>query len=207
LILVYFIRKVYLSLGRGVMKFRRLLPVLCLAVLLAGCGGETELDDETYARMTVDLMKAGFKTTDAEKVYQDYNVSPEQYDDYGKALEKDEERQRAVAGYLKEELGEDWAQWGVALGRGMAKMGLKLGVVATEFGTACVEAMNAVIPAIEEGVGELTTGLAEKLGELEEAIEEGLEHLSGEMEEVEEAVEEGLSGVGDSAEEETGAPE
>ena len=190
------------------MKFQRLLPFLCLAILLAGCAGEIELDDETYAKMTVDLMKAGFMTNDADKVFQDYGVSPEQYDDYGKALEKDADRQKVVAEYIKEELGEDWAQWSVALGEGMAKMGLKLAVVATEFGTLCVEAMSSIIPTVEEGVGEFATGLAEKLGELEEAIEEGLEHLSGEMEEVEEAVEESLSGIGDSdEEEETETPE
>ncbi len=192
------------------MKFQRLLPFLCLAILLAGCTGEIELDDETYAKMTVDLLKAGFTTSDADNIYEDYGVSPKQYDDYGKALEKDSDRQKAVAGYIKEELGEDWAQWSVALGEGMAKMGLKLAVVATEFGTLCVEAMSSIIPVVEEGVGEFATGLAEKLAELEEAIEEGLEHLSGEMEEVGEAVEEGLSGIGDSGdeeEEETETPE
>jgi|GEM_PF-5061854 len=170
------------------MKLRYLFPILCLAVLLAGCGGETELDDQTYARMTVDLMKAGFRGADADKVYQDYGVSHEQYEDYGKALEKDDDRQVAVAGYLKDELGEDWAQWGEALGRGMAEMGLSLGIMAAEFGTACVKAMNELIPAIQEGIDDLTTGLAEKLGELQEALDEGMEKVGEKVDEVNEAM-------------------
>ncbi|MCX7021536.1 MAG: hypothetical protein NTW26_04535, partial [bacterium] len=68
------------------MRLRYLLPILCLAVILAGCGGETELDDQSYAKLTVDLMKAGFKSADADEVFQDYGVSPKQYEDYGKAL-------------------------------------------------------------------------------------------------------------------------
>ncbi|HDR06322.1 MAG TPA: hypothetical protein ENN88_01685 [Candidatus Coatesbacteria bacterium] len=154
------------------MKLHRTIPFLFLALILAGCGAETELTDEMYARMTVDLLKAGFWTADAEKVYQEYGVSREQYEDYGKALEKDPERQRAVAEQMKEELGGDWAQWGAALGQGMAKMGLQMGAWAAEFGTAYVEALAAFIPAFEEGMAEFGTGLAEKLGELQKTLDE-----------------------------------
>jgi hypothetical protein len=184
------------------MKFRCIFPILCLAFLFAGCGGETELDDQTYARLTVDLMKAGFRGADADEVYQDYGVSPKQYEDYGKALEKDADRQLAVAGYLKDELGKDWAQWGEALGRGMAQMGLQMGVLAAEFGNVCVKAMNELIPALKEGIGELTTGLAEKLGELQKTIDENLEKVDEKVDEVNES----LAGDKEKPKEETTEP-
>jgi len=170
------------------MKLRYLLPVVSLALILAGCGGETELDDQSYAKLTVDLMKAGFEGADADKVFENYGVSREQYEDYGRALEKDEGRQKAVAGYIKDELGKDWAQWGEALGRGMAEMGLKLGAVAAEFGMVCVKAMNELIPALQEGIGELTTGLAEKLGELQKTIDESLQKADENVEKVNETL-------------------
>ena len=170
------------------MKLRYLFHILCLAVLLAGCRGETELDDQTYAKLTVDLMKAGFEGADADKVFQDHGVSREQYEDYGKALEKDADRQEAVAGYIKDELGEDWAQWGEALGRGMAQMGLQMGVLAAEFGAVCVKAMNELIPALQEGIDQFTTGLAEKLGELQETIDESLEKVGEKVEKVNETL-------------------
>ncbi len=144
-------------------------------LLVGACDEEPELTEETYAAMTVELVRAGFIGPEADAVYESHDVSPELYDRYSKELEKDPDRQRRVGELIKEELGEDWEDWGRAFGEAFAKLGYNFGEIAVEFGAGFIEGFMNAVPEMEAAFEEMAESLEETFSGLEAEIEAELE--------------------------------
>jgi hypothetical protein len=154
---------------------RRALTLLFLPLLvLVACDEEPVMDEETYARMTVELVAAGFLGSEADAVYEEYGVTPEEYDAYSRELEKDPERQRRVGELILAELGDDWEEWGYAFGEAFAKLGYNFGEIAAQFGKGFIEGFMEFAPQMEAAFEEMARGLEESLGDLDGEIEEDL---------------------------------
>ena len=158
------------------------LVTLTLTVALVGaCDEEPAMDEESYARMTVELVAAGFLGSEADEVYEEYGVTPEEYDAYSRELEKDPERQRRVGELILNEMGDDWEEWGYAFGEAFAKLGYNFAEMATRFGKGFLQGFMDFAPQMEAALEEMARGLEETLGDLEEDIETDLaEHTETE---------------------------
>lgn len=148
--------------------------ILLAALLLVACDNETDLTEETYAAMTVELIRAGFIGPEADAVYEKYEVSPERYEQYSKELEKDPGRQQRVSQLLKDEIGDDWEDWGRAFGEAFAKLGYNFGELAVEFGESFVSGFMEYAPQMQEALEEMARGLEETFRRLQRDIEEKL---------------------------------